>query len=557
MKTRLKTRYAVAFLLAIVGFGILRPTMAFGAFGLSDQGKALIVDSGAGLVFSVDKTNGDIVSFHYKGGPELELKDPKRHSQLASGLGSATKVAGTTIGENIVKITLATDETNGVAKSLTHYLIVRKDLNIIYMATFPTAEPNVGELRWITRLDGSKFPNRPAPSNNDGSPGPVESKDVFGHPDGTTTSKYYGDAQTHGKDRAMDLTYCGVSGEKVGVWMVFGNRESSSGGPFFRDIENQSAEVYNYMNSGHNQTEPPRLNVLHGPYALVFTDGEPPTLPLDFPWMDTAGLDLMGYVPAAQRGTIAGVASGIPAGLQGVVGFSNESAQYWAKVGAGGTYVSPPMKPGGYEVKLYQGELAVGSGKVSVQAGTKATLNLSATPIPPALFRIGEWDGTPLEFLHGDKIVTMHPSDTRMSAWGPGTFSVGADAPAKFPALQLRQVNSPTTIKFNLTKAQIADRVLRIGITCAYGSGRPAIKMNAWSPRKPPDASGQPKSRSFTIGTYRGNNALFTYRIPASVFVVGENTLTITPLSGSSDLSRWLSAGWAYDAIQLDEQPAG
>ena len=72
----------------------------------------------------------------------------------------------------------------------------------------------------------------------------------------------------------MDLTYSGATGPGIGSWMVFGSRESSSGGPFFRDIQNQAGgdqEVYNYMNSGHNQTEANRLGVLHGPYALVFT----------------------------------------------------------------------------------------------------------------------------------------------------------------------------------------------------------------------------------------------------------------------------------------------
>ncbi len=73
------------------------------------------------------------------------------------------------------------------------------------------------------------------------------------------------------------------------------------------------------------------------------------------------------------------------------------------------------------------------------------------------------------------------------------------------------------------------------------------------SPGKPPR---QPQSRSFTIGTYRGNNATFICRIPASAFVIGENTLTVTPVSGTGDLGPWLSAGWAYDAIQIDAEPA-
>src|SRR5207253_2580909 len=84
----------------------------------------------------------------------------------------------------------------------------------------------------------------------------------------------------------------------------YGSRESSSGGPFYRDIQNQSSaagdsELYNYMNSGHEQTEAVRTNVLYGPYALSFTTGCTPAIP-DFSWMSS--LNLTGWVPAAQRG---------------------------------------------------------------------------------------------------------------------------------------------------------------------------------------------------------------------------------------------------------------
>ena len=93
-------------------------------------------------------------------------------------------------------------------------------------------------------------------------------------------SKYYGN------DQAKDLSVRGVTGNGVGVFMAYGNREKSSGGPFFRDIQSQSGtetEVYNYMNSGHAQTENWRLG-LHGPYALIFTTGGTPSVP-DFSWM--------------------------------------------------------------------------------------------------------------------------------------------------------------------------------------------------------------------------------------------------------------------------------
>lgn len=50
--------------------------------------------------------------------------------------------------------------------------------------------------------------------------------------------------------------------------------ETSSGGPFMRDINGQTSddeqELYWYMNSGHVRTEPWRLGLM-GPYAMTFT----------------------------------------------------------------------------------------------------------------------------------------------------------------------------------------------------------------------------------------------------------------------------------------------
>jgi rhamnogalacturonan endolyase len=97
----------------------------------------------------------------------------------------------------------------------------------------------------------------------------------------------------------------------------------------------------------------------------------------------------------------------------------------------------------------------------------------------------------------------------------------------------------------------VAAHTLRIGITCAYNNGRPSVSVNGHALTNP-GASSQPNSRSITIGTYRGNNTTFTYSVPAADFVSGANSLTITPISGSSDLSAWLSAAFAYDCIELD-----
>lgn len=538
----------------LLALALALPTAAFAAFGYTDNGNAYVVDTAAGLVFEVSKTNGDITSIVYNG---TEYKSTTgRFSHIASGLGSATTVTPESDGATYVKITLQTDPANGVVSSLTHYLMVRNGEATIYLATFPTAEPAVGELRWITRLNSALIPNGPVPSDLRGNTGAIESSDIFGMADGTTRSKYFGDDLTNGKVRAMDLTYMGATGPGIGCWMVYGSRESASGGPFFRDIQNQCGddqEIYNYMNSGHNQTETfYRLNVLHGPYALVFTSGAAPTLPLDFSWIEPLGLT--GWVPASGRGAVSGVATGIPAGFQGVVGFANTTAQYWATLAADGSYTSAGMKPGTYTATLYKGELAVATGTVDVTAGATTPLNLASTEAAPSvIFRIGEWDGTPLELLNGPNLTRMHPQDVRNAPWNPGVFMVGEDDPAAaFPAVQFRAANSPTAIEFVLAPNQIVDLTLRIGITCAYANGRPQVGVNgAWTSAVPAQST-QPNSRSFTLGTYRGNNWLFTYTIPASALVVGTNTLTINPASGSTDLGTWLSAGWAYDAVELE-----
>lgn len=54
--------------------------------------------------------------------------------------------------------------------------------------------------------------------------------------------------------------------------------ETSSGGPFMRDINGQTSddeqELYWYMNSGHVRTEPWRFGLM-GPYAMTFTYVQP------------------------------------------------------------------------------------------------------------------------------------------------------------------------------------------------------------------------------------------------------------------------------------------
>ncbi len=508
-------------------------------FGITASSSALTVATGAGLVFDVSLANGNITSIHYNNGPQLQLQTAGSH--IGSGLGAGTVVTYDVAG-SVAKVTLTTP-------TLTHYLLVRSGENNIYMGTYVTAEPPVGELRWITRLDGTVFTGVPAESNLRGNTGAIESKDIFGMADGTTRSKYYGN------QRAIDYTLRGVTGAGIGVFMAYGNRETSSGGPFYRDIQNQSGgatEVYNYMNSGHAQIEAWRTG-FNGPYALLFTDGSTPAAIPDMRWMGDYGLT--GWVGDDARGRVIGN------GLKGrdpsfpyTVAFANATAQYWTTASAAtGSFGSYAMKPGTYAMTVYKGELAVYTEPVSVTAGSATTLHTrTITDDPaaaPALWRIGEWDGTPNEFLNGTSINLRHPSDTRNASWGPITFSVGS-ANSLFPAVQWKAVNGTTTVKFNLTAAQVANHTLRIGITDAFAGGRPNIVVNGWTPSGTPAASSQPDSRTFTTGSYRGNNAMYTFDVPASAFVAGSNTLTINVVSGSN-AQGFLSPAFSYDALDL------
>jgi rhamnogalacturonan endolyase len=513
-------------------------------FGVTDGSTSLTVNSGAGLVFVVQKADGSITSIDWRG---TELQDASKGSHIASGLGTATLTYSVTNGVALLTATA----TNAVATTGTviQTMAVRQNENTIYLATHTTAEPDVGELRFIARLKGNILTGVPPESNNSDSTGNIESTDVFGYADGHTTSKYYGN------ERAKDLSIRGVTGTNVGVFMIYGSRETSSGGPFFRDIQNQSstaadAELYNYMNSGHNQTEAWRMG-LHGPYALRFTTGCTPSIP-DFSWMSS--LNLTGWV--ASRGDVSGSSIvGMDSKYSYLVGFANSTAQYWVPASAGtGAFRSQEMIPGTYDVTVYKGELAVWTGSVDVIAGTTAAMaDISISndaSSSPAIWRVGDFDGTPLEFNNGANISRMHPSDVRLNSWGPVTYTVGTSAVSTFPAVQFRGANTPTTVKFELASNQVAAHTVRIGINSTYAGGRPTLTINSWT-SPTPATSTQPSSRSITIGTYRGNNQMYTYSVPASAFVSGTNTLSINVASGSSDLSEWLSASWSYDCVDM------
>ena len=518
--------------------GRIAPAGAATAFGYTSSGGFYTVSTGAGLTFKINQSTGGMTSLNING-TELQPSGTNE-SHVESGIPSPTVSAQQT--GNYIIVTAATSTWYG-SGTLQHYYVAVSGQNTIYMATYVGSG---GELRWIQYLNRSILTGVITASDVDGGTA-IESTDID-LVDGQTRSKYYSNRQ------AMSLTPRGATGSGLGVYMVYGLRESSSGGPFFRDIEQQgtsaSVEVYNYMWSAHNQTEAQRLGVLHGPYALMVAGTSTPAAP-DMTFM--YGLGLTGAVASSARGWVAGNASGVTSGIAATVGWANSAAQYWATPQSNGDFASPLMKPGSYTQTLYQGELAVATRTVTVTAGAETTgQNIGSAWVTPAspVFRIGTWDGTPGGFLNWANLTFMHPSDTRMASWGPVSYTVGSSSAANFPAYQFKDVNNPTTVHFTLSSSQVAARTVRIGITAAYAGGRPQITVNSWTSAAPSPSS-QPSSRSLTIGTYRGNNTLYTYSVPASAFVAGSNTMTITVISGSSALSDWLSPAVSYDCVEM------
>lgn len=520
-------------------------------FGLTEEQSRYVVNTGSGLVFAVSRTNGDLTSIQYHGREcEAPFEKTQRHSHYASGLSGSSKItAEQDPGGQWIKIAID-DGKIGV----THYYIARKGESNIYMATYAEKSPPPGEMRFITYLNRDIFTHLPQPSDISQSDGGVEGKDVFKNArTGTTYSKFYGASPI------LNGGVHGVTGDGIGCFMNLGNRETSSGGPFFRDIEDQStgnaAEFYNYMFSGHTQTEPFRP-CLKGPYALQFTDGHSPVAP-DYAFLGKLGLN--GYIPASSRGTLTGQVRGLQPGKRVTVALANAAAQYWAQPDASGRYTIPNAIPGTYTETLYSFELAVAKTTVTVEAGKTTEADISSTQvIPPAVFRIGTWDGTPLEFLNADKIADHHPSDACMAPFAKSlNFTVRMSRDNEWPLGEWMDVNNDPRITFNLTPEQARTPLtLRIGVTLTYNEGRPQVEVNtgtgnAWKSGVP-EPSDQPKqSRGITRGTYRGNNDTFSFDIPTTALHSGTNTIDIHIVSGKKSYPGFLSPNIVFDAIDL------
>lgn len=314
--------------------------------------------------------------------------------------------------------------------------------------------------------------------------------------------------------------------------MIRSNHEKASGGPFFRCLQRRAdasgEDLYDiyYYNMGH--TDPERFG-LQGPSVLAFTDGSTPNSALfarnaDWSWFDGLGID--GWVPSSGRGAAAGIGlSNMKSGMTYTVGISNTDAQYWATATSAGAWSIKNALPGTYTMTVYKEELEVYTGSVTITAGSTAAVHTLACNDPSdaaTIWRIGDWDGTPSGFVNFVetpwKPTYMHPSDTRLDSWDPGNFIVGTSPNASFPSYLWSDVNNGHIIYFKLTDAQLAEaHTVRVGITEAYINGRPQISVNSWTSTAP-SATTQASTRSLTVGTYRGNNAVLEFEVPASAW---------------------------------------
>lgn len=514
--------------LALVG------TMSTGQF--ASAATSFTFDTGSGLSFTIDGTNGNMTSLKHNG---VELSSGVA-GQFESGWSSATVTAQTFDNGNDELITAANNSIG-----VTQYYFARKGDNTVYLATNITQALNPGEARFISRLNDKILTSSPVAADTAGTTRAVEGSDVFAFANGTTASKFYS------SERFIAQQPFGASGNGHGVFIVGGTHEMSSGGPFFRDIEvndtGSAVNITHYMFSGHAQTEPLRLG-LHGPYAMAVTNGSAPSASLN---MDFLSSFIPGLLSVSQRGTVTGTATGSWGGATGTAALAGPNGQYWSTV-QNGQFTIGKIRPGSYTATLYAGELAVGTTSVTVSAGQTSTISLSGNvPANGTIFQLGTWDGTPKGFLDADKIETMHPSDVRMSNWNVGTVNVSSGAGA-VPMAMFKSVNSPLGLNFSLGSVPANGARLRIGITVGFDGGRPAVSIGGFtSPTSDSPPSVNLNSRSITRGTWRGVNQLYTFTIPASALHTGTNTLSISVLSGSSGTT-FLSPAFAFDAIALD-----
>lgn len=197
---------------------------------------------------------------------------------------------------------------------------------------------------------------------------------------------------------------------------------------------------------------------------------------------------------------------------------------------------------------------------MTITAGGTAAVNTITCVDPadtPSIWRIGDWDGTPRGFLNfldtPMKPTYMHPSDKRLANWDAPNYIIGTSSAAIFPGYIWRDINHEHLVYFRLTDAQTAQSFkIRVGVTEGFAGGRPNVAVNAWTATLQAD-KGQAETRSLTVGTYRGNNYIYEFVVPASAWVKSATeyqVLKIIVVSGKTGTG-YLSPGLSVDAIDM------
>lgn len=151
------------------------------------------------------------------------------------------------------------------------------------------------------------------------------------------------------------------------------------------------------------------------------------------------------------------------------------------------------------------------------------------------------------------KPTYMHPSDSRLAKWDAGNYIIGTNTPANFPGYIWKDINNDHIVYFRLTDAQLAKGAkIRVGVTEGQAGGRPAISVNSWNAALQSD-KGQGDTRSLTVGTYRGNNYIYEFNVPASAWVQSTREYQLLKLSAISGKTStgYLSPGISLDAIDM------
>ncbi|KAJ9467425.1 Rhamnogalacturonate lyase A [Diplonema papillatum] len=540
-----------------------------GAFGITESENYYTIDTGTELVFQVRRKDlggtstsaGDINSILYKGVEYMETLG--RGSHINSGFDwlyedtTEVSVDAETIGDDIIKITV-------VGGQLTHYYIVKKGESRVYMGTYWSLMSTIKTgYRYLFRLNSNLITNGPPegdirdPTNSSLYLPFLESQDIFAVANGESRAKHY---TNH---RMMDWKYMGgTSNDNVGMWIIKATHEGGTGGPFYRTTQIQTTPttmeltyILNY-NHANPEEEDWRVGNLYQ-YTFIVNDGSAPETDIDYTFYKD--LNLVGFVGPEGRGQVAcSSIEGKAADRQYVAHLRNADSQYWATADdASGSFTVKDAKPGVYTLTVYRVEFEVYTKtNVVVKAGEttdlgKIVANSDAND-RESVWRIGEWDGTPQELRNGLKVTTMHPSDVRMEPWESADFVVGTDPPTNFPCYMWKDVNNYRSIKFELTPAQMTQRlIVRIGTTTSYNAARPNIIINYWQadalPVKP-----YPSTRSLTTGSYRHINAMYEYEVPTAAWDATEamQTLIVICYSTNSN-SGYLSPGMSVDAIDL------